>query len=352
MTQVALERRVGISAKTLGDYEKGRAVPTADAIEQIASVLRFPTTFFYRPDLESPLKDGVSFRSLSTMTAGKRDAALAAGALAFELSEWIGAQFELTQPDLPDLKEFEPAEAAMALRTYWGFGIRPIGNMVHALESRGVRVFSLAERVRQIDAFSLWYQGVPFVFLNTMKTVEHSRMDAAHELGHLVLHQHGAIRSRDVETDAKVFAAAFLMPSDSVLAVAPRLTGPSLRVLTDLKHNWGVSLAALAMRLNRLGRLTDHAYRVVCIELAKYGRTREPNPIQERETSAVLGKVFAMLKESGTTKMDVAKQLDLYTEDLDALIFGLGQLAVSSPGGASTPDADAIARRRRFKVYG
>lgn len=272
--------------------------------------------------------------------------------MAFELSEWIGSRFKLQPPDLLNLSEYEPAEAAMALRSYWGFGIRPIGNMIHTLESKGVRVFSLSERGKQIDAFSVWYQGVPFVFLNTMKTVEHSRMDAAHELGHLVLHRHGAIRSRDVETDAKIFASAFLMPKDSVLSIVPKLTGPTFQLMTQLKRNWGVSVAALAMRLNRLGRLSDHAYRGICIELSKLGRSREPNAIKERETSAVLGKVFSMLRESGTTKIDVAKQLDLYTDDLDALIFGLGQMIVSEGGRTSTPNADAEARRQSFKVFG
>ena len=347
---MALEQRAGISAKMLGDYEKGRAIPTPDALESIAAVLRFPTSFFFRPDLEEPRVDGVSFRSLSTMRAGQRDAALAAGALAFELSEWIDTEFELESPDLPDLREYEPAEAAMMLRTYWGYGLRPIGNMIHMLEAKGVRVFSLSERGRQVDAFSLWYHDAPFIFLNTMKTVEHSRMDAAHELGHLVMHRHGAIRGRDVETDAKGFASAFLMPRDSVVGVVPALTGPSLGTLAQLKRNWGVSLAALAMRLNKLKLLSDYSYHVICVELSKHGRAREPNPIEERETSAVIGKVFAMLRESGTSKADVAKKLDLYTDDLDALIFGLGQLSVEK-GGQRTRDADAEARRRRFRVY-
>ena len=351
LTKVTLEQRVGISAKTLGDYEKGRAIPTEDALESIASVLRFPVMFFYRADLQEPKEDGVSFRSLSTMRAGQRDAALAAGALAFELSTWIDTEFELETPDLLDLREYDPAQAAVMLRNYWGYGVRPVGNMIHLLESKGVRVFSLAERGRQIDAFSLWYQDAPFVFLNTMKTVEHSRMDAAHELGHLVLHRHGAIRGRDVESDAKTFAAEFLMPRDSVIGVVPRLTGPSMPTLAQLKRNWGVSLATLAMRLNKLGLLPDHSYRVICIELSKYGRTREPNPIAERETSAVLAKVFDMLRETGMTKADVAKKLDLYTEDLDALIFGLGQMALSEAQGHASPDAEAEARRRQFKVY-
>ena len=33
-----------------------------------------------------------------------------------------------------------------------------------------------------MDAYSFWRRGVPYVFLNTMKSAERSRMDAAHEL--------------------------------------------------------------------------------------------------------------------------------------------------------------------------
>ena len=55
--------------------------------------------------------------------------------------------------------------------------------MLHVLEAKGVRVFSLAENTRNVDAFSSWREERPFVFLNMQKTAERSRFDAAHELG-------------------------------------------------------------------------------------------------------------------------------------------------------------------------
>jgi Zn-dependent peptidase ImmA (M78 family) len=284
------------------------------------------------------------------MTTRQQDSVLAAVALAFELSEWIDHRFELETVDLPDLRETEPADAAMMLRNYWGIGTVRIGNMVHLLESKGVRVFSLSERAKQVDACSVWYRGAPFVFLNTMKTVEHSRMDAAHELGHLVLHRHIGPRGRSVEPEAKAFAAAFLMPEDAVVSAVPHLGAPTMEQMVRLKAHWGVSLAALAFRLNQLRILPDWSYRRVCIELSSYGRAREPYPIPDRETSAVLARVFSLLKEEGTTKADVARALDLYTDDLDALIFGLGVLAATDTGHPK-PDPTATALRRQFKVY-
>ena len=350
LTKVELGRRAGLSTRSLGEYESGRSKPSADAIEAIASVTCFPQSFFERPHIDEPTSDGVSFRSLARMTAGQRDGALAAGALAFELSDWIAHRFELPAATLPDLRDFEPADAAMALRTRWGIGQRPIGNLVHLMESEGVRVFSLTERGKNIDAYSLWQRDLPFVFLNTMKTAEHSRMDAAHELGHLVLHRHGVPRGRDAEKDAQGFAAAFLMPEGDVRAAAPKqLITPSLQQLAQLKLRWRVSLAALAHRLYRLNLLTEWSYRGVFMQLSRYGRSREPNGIN-RETSQVFAKVFGSPKIGGVSKSEASRQLDLYGEDVDALIFGLGITGVSGRG-RSLPNSEALERRRTFKVY-
>ncbi len=64
------------------------------------------------------------------------------------------------------------------------------------------------------------------MFLSTDKSGERGRFDAAHELGHLVLHgEHEDPRREDeisqrpcAEAEANRFAAAFLMPRSSVLA--------------------------------------------------------------------------------------------------------------------------------------
>jgi len=99
------------------------------------------------------------------------------------LNDWVESRFDLPAPDLPDLRDEEPEVAASVLRQHWGLGERPIKNMVHLLESKGVRVYSLAENSVEVDAFALWHSKTPFVFLNTLKSAEHGRFDAAHELG-------------------------------------------------------------------------------------------------------------------------------------------------------------------------
>src|SRR5262249_44304680 len=162
-------------------------------------------------------------------------------------------------------------------RAEWGLGQRPVKNMVHLLERHGVRVLSLAEEGKELDAFAFWLEGHPYIFLNTMKTAERSRMDAAHELGHLVMHwREGIAHGPTLEREAESFASAFLMPRADVQAEAPRRA--DLDRLVAAKKRWKVSVSALAVRMKKLGLLTGYQYRSVFIELAKrgYGRTDEP----------------------------------------------------------------------------
>lgn len=345
-TKVRLAEMAGITSKSLYEFEAGTAIPSNETLARIAEEVKFPTEFFERGELDVVVAMGASFRSMSKMTASQRDAALAAGTLALELGEWINHRFDLPPQNVPDLRDHEPEAAAEALRQRWKIGERPIGNMIHLLESNGVRVFSLSEKGRHVDAFSVWRGTTPYVFLNTQKTAERSRMDAAHELGHLVLHRHGQPRGREAESEAQSFGSAFLMPRGSVLASAPRFA--TVDALVRLKANWGVSVSALAYRLHTLRMLTEWHYRTICIQIAQRFGKKEPAGIG-RETSLLLNKVFEALKAEGTTKATVAKHLGMYTPDLDALIFGLVMTAADEPPTrrprpASTPRRGAPLR--------
>ena len=77
------------------------------------------------------------------------------------------------------------------------------------------------------------------------------------------------------------------------------------------------------------------------LELSSYGRTREPEGIP-REISHVLAAVFGALKESGTTKANVANELDLYAADVDALIFGLSAITAAPSGGRRRRDTRTL----------
>ena len=332
LTKRALAETLGVAPLTLTRYEKGDTLPSPEQIDRLAEALGFPSAFLTGTDIDQPRRENASFRGMASMLARERDAALAAGAIAFLLSDWVEERFDLPDPDVPDLRGERPQAAARALREHWGLGEKPIKDLVRLLEAKGVRVFSLAERTRGVDAFSLWRRGRPFAFLNTLKSAEHGRFDAAHELGHLVLHRHGAPQGRTAEDEANAFASSFLMPSADVLAVLPRPR--SLDQIAGAKKRWGVSVAALNYRLHKLGATTDWQYRTFCIELQRRGwREREPDGM-ERERSVVWGKVLTALWRERVTRADIARELSVPPGEIDGLLLGFASGSGPEIGGA------------------
>ena len=320
ITQTRLSELVGVSARTIKAYEAASSKPTEGTLDEISRVLSFPRAFFVAPPIERLMREAASFRALTRASASLRNRTIAAGTLALEFHSFLADRFDLPPLDLPDHRGLTPAAAAECVRLAWGIGQKPIGNVVHLLELHGVRVFSLSEDCNEIDAFSVWSSGTPFVFLNNQKTPERSIFDAAHELGHLVLHRHGEPQGRELEKEADAFAGAFLLPEAGVRATAPSM--PTIASLTRMKRTWRTSIAALGYRMHELGLMSAWHYKHFSIELSRRGRSNEPEPLG-RETSAILKKALSSLLEDGVTLRDVARELALPVNEVQALAFGL-----------------------------
>ncbi len=322
LTIKALSAKLGITPRTYSDYEKGRGEPQTPMIDLLCDKLSFSNKFFFLDDISSLDSTAVSFRSLARLTSSARDKALCAGQIALEFSAWVDSKFELPSVDLPDLRSYDPEAAADALRGEWGIGELPIKNMIHLIEAKGVRAFSLNEDTQDMDAYSFWMDSTPFIFFNTRKSVERGRFDAAHELGHLVLHKHGAPSGKEAESEANRFASAFLMPQGSILAHVPRF--PSLKWIISSKSFWLVSASALVRRLKDLELITEWIYRSLTIELSKHGHMKnEPNALTQRETSKLMPIIFNALEKEGITKQHICNELGYFSKDIDALILDL-----------------------------
>ena len=345
-TKAKLAEVAGLTSRSVTAYEAGETTPSDETASILARVLAFPLSFFFLDDPSLPNPEAVSFRALTSLSASQRDKALAAGALAVELERWMERQLNLPACKLLDCRGYTPSSAAAALRARWGIGELPIKNTIHLLEAHGVRVFSLAEECKKVDAFSFWRSTTPFVFLNTYKTAERSRFDAMHELGHLVLHRSGGPTGREAEYEADQFAAAMLMPASDVFACAPRFV--TLPLLIKLKRRWSVSVVALIHRFHDLNLISDWQYRTLCVQAAEQGfRKSEPNSCP-RETSLLLQKAFALVREAGFTRAQVAEQVSVSRTDLETLVFGL--ILTTLPGGMPPSGERSPIARPDFKV--
>lgn len=333
-----LSEMIGVTTKTLSSYENGKSSPASHTVALLSSVLNFPEKFFFMEEIEPIKQESVSFRSLARMSATVRDASLHASHIATEFTFLINKRFETPKVMLPKLTGYSPEAAADVVRNEWTLGELPINSMIHLLESKGVMVFSLAEDSFDMDAYSFWMNDIPFIFLNNKKSVEHSRFDAAHELGHLLLHHHAipeydTSRGKEAESEAHKFASAFLMPQKSVIAYSVRY--PSLSAIISLKSIWRVSAAALVRRLRDLDLLTEWQYRNLTIQLSRHGYLKkEPEPMLKPEVSKLLPMLFLALAEDGILKNDLAQELGCFPSELDLLMFNPASRFTIIEGGA------------------
>jgi len=329
LTKVALSKLIDADVRTITAWEKAEFLPSTESINLLANKMAIDASYFSLSGVELPRSDQVSFRAVSKLSARNRDMALAASSFAFKFASWLEDEFECPKFDVPDLRDVsDPSIAAYTLRSEWGLGNQPIDNMVHLLESKGVRVFSLSLEISDVDAFCLWKDKTPFVFLNTLKSHARRRFDAAHELGHLVMHRHGDYQGKTTEAEADQFASAFLMPEEGVLPTKPRILDLSSSI--NAKKVWGVSLAAYVVRMHKLNAITEYKYRSLFKQISMRGYRRHEPDDANVERSKIFELLLDALREDGLSLGQLCKTVGIHQNDLTSLMFGLATIPIPS----------------------
>jgi Zn-dependent peptidase ImmA (M78 family) len=228
-------------------------------------------------------------------------------------------ELRLPQIDLPE--PAAPADieaAALDARSAFGLGDEPILHVTRLLETHGVVVLILPDGSDRVDAFSHWYGQRPFVFASPTKNDKaRSRMDAAHELAHLLLHHDAEPGSQILERQATEFASQFLAPPACLRDELPgRL---DLERLHELKRRWGMSLKALVYRGHAMGIYRDHTYRRGMSLLAEWGYP-EPGDLGPREAPSLMSRALPLLASRGISIDDLATYVALPTELLETVV--------------------------------
>lgn len=323
VTKSSLAQALALSSAQFRQLELGDFVPdsNSDIIQNIANELDFPVAFFYGDDLlEIPTK-GAHFRAPLSISKRRKAQIRAITQIAMLFRTWLEARFILPKVAIPHYPDLPPEQAATIVRRDWDLGVLPIGDIVALLEAHGAIVFGLPQDCREIDAFSFWCDEYPYIFLNTQKSPERTRFDVAHELGHLVQHTRERTGDKDHESEAMQFAAAFLMPRESIL---PHASGiHSIRQVIRAKHIWRVSITALTRRLHDLGLVNTATYRDWSIRQSRLGyRTREPDPTFP-DLSQLLQNVLGFLRQDNISLTDIADELAIPRTDLTDFVAGL-----------------------------
>lgn len=302
MQRTTLARDVGVTPAAVTQFEKGQTKPTLPVLAALSQALDVPPEFFRAGSPVQPLPAaGAHFRSLRSTSALEREKSLAFAELAVVVLDAVERHVELPDVDLPalsvppELDHDDVVRLAKEARAAMGLGLGPVPNVIRLLEAHGVAVVLLDDATRRVDAFSHQGTGRPLVVLNPLKGDKaRSRFDAAHELGHLLMHLDTEPGSRLVEDQAHAFAAEFLTPAAEIGPALPRRLDWS--ALHDLKRRWGVSLKALVVRSYKLERIGETTYQRALRQLNAWGLP-EPGPLGPPELPVLLSRALDALDE-------------------------------------------------------
>ena len=314
MSMAELAGIVEVSRAAISLYEKGQTTPQAKVLIGLANTLNVPVQFFLIKKPETA-QDTLFYRSLQDVSKADRNKAERKYEWLKSITAYLRGFVRFPTPNLPsmdlpqELHSIDSGlveEAATKTRRHWGLGDGPISDVMLLLENNGVFVSKSVFDTLKMDGYSALDRNsnTPYIIIAYDKgSAVRSRFDLAHELGHLVLHQHlpsQAVRNpknlRVIERQAHEFAAAFLLPEKAFAADIQMVT---LDALLPLKRRWGVSIGAMLHRVGDLGWITEHDNKRLWINLSKRGwRTNEPlDDVLEQERPRLLRNAIELLIE-------------------------------------------------------
>lgn len=314
LTRAAVASEAALTSAAVSQFEKGDARPAPQTLLRLARALKFPVQFFAvgtAPSSRDPHSDGSGdhgyFRSLRSTSVTERRRALALAQLIRDLADRLGESVRLPPADIPrhpipvDAGQADPQACAAYVRAEWNITRGPIPDVVSTLERHGIVCARYHAGTHAVDAFSVPFPERPVTVLGDDKAKrDRERFSAAHELGHLVMHEPEHAGSKLVEDQANQFAAAFLMPADDIRSELPATA--AWNELLMLKRRWGVSIGALLMRSRRLGIMPENTYIQAVRYMSMRGwRTSEPGDLGAGEAPQLLALAAATAARSGVS---------------------------------------------------
>jgi Zn-dependent peptidase ImmA (M78 family)/transcriptional regulator with XRE-family HTH domain len=322
---------LGVSRQSVGQYEAGQIVPSAEVMSKIIALTQQPPAFFTEKRARSLDGFGTPFwRGLKRMNRADRARISRRLEWAWDILAYVEQYIDLPTVNLPVLEwdwqvDSEDALERIAgiVRDHWALGRGPIFHLSAVLEANGVILIKESVYCDDMDAVSRWQGGRPFILCSADRDeLPRFNFDLAHELGHLLLHN-GVDVTTDIlgkiERQANYFAGCFLLPRETF---AREVISTSVHYFLKLKERWRVSVAMMVYRCKELGILNANQVSYMFRQLTAKGmRKREPlDTAFKTESPSVLQAALDMLIKNGVqSKSDIREALNLNSNDIEQL---------------------------------
>jgi Zn-dependent peptidase ImmA (M78 family)/transcriptional regulator with XRE-family HTH domain len=273
-----LPKRATISHATLASYENGVTMPPIDILAALAGIYRRSLNWFL--DSRESLT-GFRYRNLGSrvgLTDQRKYAAVA--------GKWADAYFNLER----HLNQHRPVSVLTApldnTATSLAETVRrqslhlddrqPVQNTICALESFSAWALELRASFG-VDGAAAKLGGESVIIINPEIANDRVRLNAALELAYLLFETTGlssGLIEPEIERHAYDFACSLLMPESQLRAA---FDGTSVLRLIEYKERFGIGLAAMLHRAEKLKVINTTAYRWLWAEFGRRGwRQKEP----------------------------------------------------------------------------
>ena len=283
-----------VSAQAISKYESGKMMPSSAVLVGLGETLGVSLDFLLGGQVTA-LRE-IEFRKHSRSSA--RDRAKAEAIVTEKLEDYLAieeildvARCESSFGNLAieQVDSFDAInEISLNLRARWNLGLDPIASMSGLLEDKGILVIeaNLPDHVDGLTCEVKYSDNRPItevIVVSCHTGVERKRFNFAHELAHRVIRTTGNPHV-PLEKAMNYFAGAFLVPKEHLVnEVGEHRYGMTYHELMRLKRTYGVSAAALLMRLGQTSILTRSAIEYAFRGYARKWRTEEPEPIVSGE---------------------------------------------------------------------
>lgn len=330
-----LAEQIGVTKQYISQCELG-ITSASSIIYKLCDVLNYPIAFFCKTVKSVETSSATYFRSRKSTPKKLKEAANEKVDLFSEIKDFFGEYVNYPEINLPDdiqlqdeytLENLETI--AKQVREYWKLGMGPIDDIVSVLQENGIIISRIKVGNNKIDAFSKWVNGTPYVFLSIDKgSAVRSRFDIAHELCHILLHQHitkedmeNKEKMNQIEKEADAFAGAFLLPTETF---AREVFSSSLDNLISLKERWKVSVSCMIKRCYDLNIFSENQVTYLKKQMT-YKNYWRKEPLDDKiqcEIPYLYKQIFELLLENEIlSKYDIVDKIAMSPEEIEEFCY-------------------------------
>lgn len=337
-----LAEKINVTKQAISQYEMGTSNISPLTLRNVAETLHYNISFFSKPiPANNSASSAIFFRKKVTTKNKTIKAARERIEIFREITDYLCNFVDFPELNFPkihyDYNSEYPLDNdtiesyALLLRKHWNLEISPIGNLMTIVQKNGFNVSSMDFGDKKLDAFSVWYNNKPYIFLSD-NNVSNARIrfDIAHELGHLLMHadvyteeeisKEKALNNK-LEDEANRFAGAFLMPK---VAFSRDIYSTAIEHFTNLKLKWFTSISSMIYRCETLNILNENQIKYLRDQMTKKAYWyKEPldNEIPIETPTAIKQAVHLVLDNNIISSTQLIEDIGCYAEEIEKYCF-------------------------------